>query len=162
MEKEPSAARIPLNDEQLDHIDWKIIRELQHDGRISNVELARRVGLSQSPCWTRVKNLEERGVITGYHAAIDQRALGRPETMIVQVTMERHADRSMEDFEAAVRALPEVFEASVTAGEFDFQLKVSLSHSAEYEQFLRKKLYTIPGIRHVRSILLIRDVLKRE
>lgn len=82
--------------------------------------------------------------------------------MIVQVTMERHADRSMADFEAAVRALPEVFEASVIAGEFDFQLKVSLRDTAEYEQFLRRKLYKISGIRNVRSILLIRDILKEK
>ncbi|WP_287196134.1 Lrp/AsnC family transcriptional regulator [Mesorhizobium sp.] len=143
-------------------MDWKIIRELQNNGRISNVELARRVGLSQSPCWTRVKNLEDRGIITGYHAAIDQRALDRPETMIVQVTMEKHADGSMADFETAVRGLPEVFEASVIAGEFDFQLKVSLHDTTEYEQFLRKKLYQIPGIRNVRSVLLIRDILKKE
>ena len=152
----------PSSTDHLDRIDWKIIRELQKDGRVSNAELARRVGLSQSPCWTRVRSLEDRGIITGYHAAIDQRALGRPETMIVQVTMEKHVDRSMADFETAVRDLPEVFEASVIAGEFDFQLKVSLRDTTEYEQFLRNKLYKIPGIRTVRSVLLIRDVLKKE
>ncbi|PCI54747.1 MAG: AsnC family transcriptional regulator [Alphaproteobacteria bacterium] len=149
-----------MNNSELDRIDWKILQELRKDGRISNVDLASRVGLSQSPCWTRVKSLEERGIIVGYQAIVSQKALGRPETMIVQVTMDRHNDSTMRDFENQVKDIPEVVEACVVAGEFDFLLKVSLEDTSNFEQFLSEKLYKIPSVKQVRSILMIRDLLK--
>ena len=149
-----------MRDDDLDQIDWKIIRELQRDGRLSNTELARRVGLSQSPCWTRVRSLEERGIITGYQAIISQKALGRPETMIVQVTMDRHNDSTMKGFETAIKDIPEIVEASVVAGEYDFLLKVALEDTSKFEQFLGEKLYKLPGVKQVRSFLMIRDILK--
>ena len=144
----------------LDHLDKKIVQELKADARISNAELARRVGLSQSPCWTRVKNLEDKAVITGYQAVVSQRALGRGEIMMVQVSMDRHDDKSFATAESAIRNLPEVLEAHLCAAEFDFLIKISVKDTREFEHFLKQKIYKIPGIKNVRSILCIRDILK--
>ena len=143
----------------LDAIDSKIIHELQKDGRISNAELARRVGLSQSPCWNRVKNLEQKGVIAGYKAVISQKALGRTEMMMVQVSMDRHDDKSFSQAEAMIRQLPEVLEAHLCAAEFDFLIKIAIKDTRDFERFLKQKIYKIPGIKNVRSILCIRDIL---
>ncbi len=145
-----------------DQTDQKIIQQLKNEARISNAELARRVGLSQSPCWTRVKNLEEKGVIAGYQAVISQKVLGRGEIMMVQVSMDRHDDKSFSVAEAAIRNIPEVIEAHLCAAEFDFLIKISVKDTKEFEQFLKQKIYKIPGIKNVRSILCIRDVLKEE
>jgi Lrp/AsnC family transcriptional regulator, leucine-responsive regulatory protein len=149
-----------MTTELLDPIDKKIIQELRTDARISNVELARRVGLSQSPCWTRVKNLEERGIITGYQAMISQKALGKGEIMMVQVSMDRHDDKSFSTAERTIRRLPEVLEAHLCAAEFDFLIKISVKDTREFEHFLKQKIYKIPGIKNVRSILCIRDILQ--
>ncbi|MFT5112093.1 MAG: Lrp/AsnC family leucine-responsive transcriptional regulator [Parasphingorhabdus sp.] len=151
-----------MNAYALDHLDRKIIQELKNDARISNVELAKRVGLSQSPCWTRVKNLETSGVISGYRAVISQKALGKREIMMVQVSMDRHDDKSFSKAESMIKALPEVLEAHLCAAEFDFLIKISIKDTREFEQFLKQKIYKIPGIKNVRSILCIRDILEEE
>lgn len=148
-----------MKDNQLDDVDLKIVDQLKNNGRLGFAELARRVGLSQTPCWGRVKNLEKSGVISGYQAIISQKALGRGETFMVQVTMDRHDDRSLLKFENSIKKIPEIVEASVIAGEFDFLLKVALKNTEEYEQFLRHNIYNIGGIRNVRTILVIRDIL---
>ncbi|NKB61473.1 MAG: winged helix-turn-helix transcriptional regulator [Gammaproteobacteria bacterium] len=145
-----------------DKLDRKIIFELQKDARISNAELSRRVWLSQSPCWTRVKNLENSGIISGYQAVISQKALGRKEIMMVQVSMDRHDDKSFSKAESVIRTLPEVLEAHLCAAEFDFLIKIAIRDTKEFEQFLKQKIYKIPGIKNVRSILCIRDILKED
>jgi len=146
----------------LDALDKRIINELQKDAKISNVELARRVGLSQSPCWTRVKNLEGNGVISGYRAVISQKALGKTEIMMVQVSMDRHDDKSFSIAESMIKELPEVIEAHLCAAEFDFLIKIAIGDTREFEHFLKQKIYKIPGIKNVRSILCIRDILKED
>ena len=149
-----------MNDvHSLDSLDNKIIQTLKNNGRISNAELARRVGLSPSQCWNRVKNLENRGIIAGYKAVISQKALGRKEIMMVQVSMDRHDDKSFSHAEAMIRQLPEVLEAHLCAAEFDFLIKIAIKDTDEFEQFLKQKIYKIPGIKNVRSILCIRDIL---
>jgi Lrp/AsnC family leucine-responsive transcriptional regulator len=153
---------MPMTAYTPDHLDNKIIEELKGDARISNAELARRVGLSQSPCWNRVKNLEEKGVISGYRAVVNQKALGRGELMMVQVSMDRHDDKSFETAESVIRNLPEVLEAHLCAAEFDFLIKISVKDTREFERFLKQKIYKIPGIKNVRSILCIRDILKED
>ncbi len=146
----------------LDQTDHKIIQALKSEARISNAELARRVGLTQSPCWTRVKNLEDKGVITGYQAVINQTALGRGEIMMVQVSMDRHDDKSFSIAEMAIRKIPEVIEAHLCAAEFDFLIKIAVKDTREFEHFLKHEIYKIPGIKNVRSILCIRDILKEQ
>ncbi|RZA30502.1 MAG: Lrp/AsnC family transcriptional regulator [Proteobacteria bacterium] len=149
-----------VKENQLDEIDRKILRTLSQDGRSSNQKLAETVNLSPTPCWNRVKALEEAGFITGYAALLDQRALGLPDTVIIEVTLERHDDEIFERFGDALAKLPEVMEAYLLTGEYDYLIKVAVSGTEGYERFLRQKLYKIPGIRHSRSTFALR-CLKR-
>ena len=140
----------------LDRIDLAILRTLQTDGRISNAELAERVGLSASPCWQRVRRLEQEGYITGYGARFDQAKLGASEIVIIEVTLDRHDDDILESFGNAMARIPEVLEVYLTTGEYDYLVKVAVNGTAGYEEFLRKKLYKVPGIRHSRSSFTLR------
>jgi Lrp/AsnC family leucine-responsive transcriptional regulator len=149
-----------MKDNQLDEIDRKILRTLSRDGRISNQKLAETVKLSPTPCWNRVKALEEAGYISQYVALLDQRALGLPDTVIIEVTLERHDDEIFKRFGDALAKLPEVMEAYLLTGEYDYLVKVAVSGTEGYERFLRQKLYKIPGIRHSRSTFTLR-CLKR-
>ncbi|MBJ7313209.1 Lrp/AsnC family transcriptional regulator [Rugamonas sp. CCM 8940] len=145
---------------QLDEIDRRILRELRLDGRLSNTKLAEKVGLSTTPCWNRVRALEERGVIEGYAALLSQKALGFPDTVIIEVTLDRHDDEIFEKFGQALADLPEVMEAYLLTGEYDYLIKVAVAGTAGYEEFLRRKLYRLPGLRHSRSTFVLR-CLKR-
>jgi Lrp/AsnC family leucine-responsive transcriptional regulator len=149
-----------MKENQLDEIDRKILRALSHDGRISNQKLAELVSLSPTPCWNRVKALENAGFITEYVAILDQRALGLPDTVIIEVTLDRHDDEIFQRFGDALANLPEVMEAYLLTGEYDYMIKVAVAGTEGYERFLRQKLYKIPGIRHSRSTFALR-CLKR-
>jgi len=144
----------------LDEIDRHILRELCHDGRISNQKLAERVNLSPTPCWNRVRALENAGIITEYVAVLDQKALGLPDTVIIEVTLERHDDEIFQRFGDALAELPEVMEAYLLTGEYDYLIKVAVAGTEGYERFLRQKLHKIPGIRNSRSTFALR-CLKR-
>lgn len=145
---------------KLDRTDRAILSALLDNGRISNAQLAEKVGLSQSPCWQRVRRLEEAGVISGYTALVDQAKVGAPEIVIIEVILERHDDDVLNDFGAAMVAMPEVLEVYLTTGEYDYLIKVAVNGTASYEEFLRRKLYKVPGIRHSRSSFALR-CLKR-
>jgi Lrp/AsnC family leucine-responsive transcriptional regulator len=145
---------------ELDEIDRRILRELRLDGRLSNTKLAEKVGLSTTPCWNRVRALEERGVIEGYTALLSQQSLGYPDTVIIEVTLDRHDDDIFEKFGQALADLPEVMEAYLLTGEYDYLIKVAVAGTAGYEEFLRRKLYKLPGLRHSRSTFVLR-CLKR-
>lgn len=145
---------------ELDEIDRRILRELRLDGRLSNTRLAEKVGLSTTPCWNRVRALEERGVIEGYTALLSQQSLGYPDTVIIEVTLDRHDDEIFEKFGQALAELPEVMEAYLLTGEYDYLIKVAVAGTAGYEEFLRRKLYKLPGLRHSRSTFVLR-CLKR-
>ena len=150
-----------MKDGQLDETDRQILRTLSRDGRISNQKLAETVHLSPTPCWHRVKSLEEAGFITGYVAMLDQRALGMPDTVIIEVTVDRHDDEIFKAFQDALAELPEVMEAYLLSGEYDYLIKVAVAGTQGYEEFLRHKLYKLPGLRHSRSTFVLRT-LKRE
>jgi Lrp/AsnC family leucine-responsive transcriptional regulator len=145
----------------LDDLDRAILRELQNNARLSNAELAERVGLSPSPCWQRVRRLEENGFIEGYVAVLDQKLLGVPDTVIIEVTIERHEEDALEKFGRALINLPEVLEAYLTTGEYDYFVKVAVAGTEGYERFLRERLYRIPGIRHTRSCFTLRCLKRR-
>ena len=149
-----------MKERHLDEIDRRILRALSSDGRISNQKLAETVKLSPTPCWNRVKALEDAGFITGYVALLDQRALGLPDTVIIEVTLERHDDEIFKRFGDALAELPEVIEAYLTTGDYDYLVKVAVESTAGYERFLREKLYRIPGIRHSRSSFALRCLKK--
>lgn len=149
-----------MKDNQLDAIDLKILRILSRDARISNQKLSEMVNLSATPCWNRVKALEEAGFITEYVAVLNQQALGYPDTVIIEVILDRHDDEIFERFGAALAELPEVMEAYLLTGEYDYLIKVAVTGTEGYERFLRQKLYKLPGIRHSRSTFALR-CLKR-
>ncbi|KMO32858.1 AsnC family transcriptional regulator, partial [Methylobacterium tarhaniae] len=123
--------------------------------------LAERVGLSQSPCWTRLRRLEEAGLIRDYVAVLDHRALGLPDVVFVEVTLDKHDDSVLEAFDTEILRIPEVLEAHLVSGEYDYMIKVAVSGTAHYERFLREKLYRIRGIRQSRSVFALRT-LKQE
>ena len=145
---------------EIDELDRRILRELRQDGRLSNTKLAEKVGLSTTPCWNRVRALEEGGMIEGYTALLSQQALGYPDTVIIEVTLDRHDDDIFEKFGQALAELPEVMEADLLTGEYDYLIKVAVAGTAGYEEFLRRKLYKLPGLRHSRSTFVLR-CLKR-
>lgn len=145
---------------ELDEIDRRILRELRRDGRLSNARLADKVNLSASPCWNRVRQMEQTGVIEGYTVLLNQQALGLPDTVMIEVTLDRHDDDTFERFGQALADLPEVMEAYLLTGEYDYLIKVAVAGTAGYEEFLRRKLYKLPGLRHSRSTFVLR-CLKR-
>ena len=140
----------------MDHIDRKILRVLQSEARISNTDLAERVGLSPSPCWSRVKKLEAEGVIQGYTALLDQEKLGLPDTVLIEIMCEKHDEETLHRFEAAVNAMPEVISAWLVTGEYDYVLQAAVGGTAGYEKLLREKIYRLPGVRHTRTIFTLR------
>jgi Lrp/AsnC family leucine-responsive transcriptional regulator len=145
----------------MDAIDKKILRALSKRGRLTNAELAEEVGLSASPCWTRVKRLEQAGIIKGYAALLDQAALGLPDTVFIEVMMERHDEAQLKRFEEAVLSMPEVLECHLVTGEYDYVIKAAVGGTQGYERLLRDKLYRLPGIRHTRTSFALR-CLKQE
>ncbi len=142
----------------LDQIDRRILAELQADGRLSNSELASRVGLSESPCLRRVRRLEQEGLITGYHAHLDPRRMGRALTVYVGVKVRRHASEETTPFEDWTRARPEVTACYLISGEFDYLLHVAVADLAAYEAFLTGQLLRNPAIADIRTMVAVRNV----
>jgi Lrp/AsnC family transcriptional regulator, leucine-responsive regulatory protein len=145
---------------RLDEIDRRILRALQQDARQTTAQLAERIGLSTTPCWNRLKRLETQGYIDGYIALLNQAKLGLPETVLIEVTLDRHDEEVLERFGELLAELPEVIEAYLTTGDYDYLVKVAVESTAGYERFLREKLYRIPGIRHTRSSFALRSLKK--
>jgi len=142
----------------LDSIDQRILSTRLADGRLSNAALAERVGLSPSPCWQRVRRLEETGYIQGYAALLNQDLLGAPEIVMIDVILDHHDDDMLEEFGRAMLRMPEVLEVHLTTGEYDYLLKVAVKGTKGYEAFLREKLYRVKGIRHTRSSFVLRSL----
>lgn len=130
------------------------------DARLTNQQLAEKIGLSPAPCWQRVKRLEKEGYIQGYVAILDQVLLGSSETVILEVTLDRHDDEAVENFGHAMAAMPEVLEVYLTTGEYDYFIKVAVNGTNGYEEFLRKRLYKVQGVRHTRSSFTLRCLKK--
>jgi DNA-binding Lrp family transcriptional regulator len=140
----------------LDSIDRTILSELQDDGRITNVELARRAGLTAPPCLRRVRSLEEGGVINGYHARLNASALGYGITVFALVSLRSQAEEDLRGFESHVAALPEVRECHMLNGEIDFILKIVAHDLQNFQTFLTSKLTTAPHVASVKTSLTIR------
>jgi DNA-binding Lrp family transcriptional regulator len=141
---------------KLDRIDRRILRDLQNDGRITNVELARRAGISAPPCLRRVRALEKAGIIKGYHAHVEPQALGYTVTVFAQVGLSSQAEPDLKAFEDLVATWPQVRECHMLAGETDFLLKVVAEDWDSYQRFLTTKLTSAPNVSHVKSALAIR------
>jgi Lrp/AsnC family transcriptional regulator, leucine-responsive regulatory protein len=139
----------------LDAIDLRIVTELQADARLSNVELANRVGLSPSPCLRRVKRLEREGYIEGYRAALRRQRVGLDISVFLSVKIDRHANEHALTFERAVSAMPEVIACHLVSGEADYLLEVVVPDLEHYQRFLIGKLLNLPIVREVRSNIAI-------
>lgn len=145
---------------ELDRTDRRILKELQVNGRISNQELAEKVGLSPSPCLRRVKHLEEEGVIDRYVTLVNPSKLGLKMTALIQVRMDRHTPERFEQFEKALRAYPQVMELILITGQTaDYQVKVLVAGMEEYQDFLLNKITPLPGVSDVHSSFVLRQVI---
>lgn len=142
----------------LDAIDVRILDRLQRDGRISNVDLARDVGLSPSPCLRRVRDLEEAGLIDRYAAILDQRKAGLDLSVFVQVTLERQIETALETFERTIAERPEVMECYLMTGDADYLLRVVVADVTAYERFLKNHLTRIPGVASIKSSFALNRV----
>ena len=142
----------------LDNTDRRILRVIQEEARVSNSELAERVGLSPSPCWRRVRTLEENGVIERYVTLVNAKAVGLPINVFATVTLEKQAESALELFEKAVKKRPEVMECNLMTGEFDYLLRVVVPDLAAYERFLMDHLTRIKGIASIKSSLSLKQV----
>lgn len=146
---------------ELDRFDRQIMEILQREGRLSNQELAERIGLSPSPCLRRVRALEEAGLISGYRATVDARKLGLTLTALVYISMDVHTPERFAAFETAIGLLPEVLECLLITGqEADYQLKVAVRDMDHYQALLLGHLTRIPGVTGVHSSFVLRSVLK--
>lgn len=142
----------------MDRIDRRIIHELQKDGRLSNTELADRVGLTPSPCLRRVRQLEHDGVIRGYRALLDSGALGRGFQAFVTVVMRNEDRETITEFERRVAELPEVVEAHRLFGDPDYLLRIAVADVAAYERFRSGSLFDLPGVAQLTSHLMMKQV----
>ena len=147
---------------QLDRLDFAILRALQRDARLSLGEISAEVGLTTSPCWARIKRLEEAGVIEGYSVRIKADKVGLKDTVIVQLTLDSHSDEALERFGRALEQIPEVLEAFLVSGDYDYYLRLAVADTRHYERLLREKLYKIPGIRHSKSSFVLRQLKRGE
>jgi Lrp/AsnC family leucine-responsive transcriptional regulator len=141
---------------QLDKFDLAILAILQQDSRASLQEISARVGLTSTPCWTRIKKMESAGVIQGYTVRLDPSAVGFSESVIVQVTLESHNDETLDEFGKALEEIPEVLEAYLVSGDYDYYIRIAVRDTRDYERLLRERLYRIPGIRHSKSSFVLR------
>jgi DNA-binding Lrp family transcriptional regulator len=141
---------------KLDRVDRRILKALQDDGRMTNVDLARRAEISAPPCLRRVRALEEAGYIRGYHADINPEALGYGVTVFAQVGLSSQAETDLRAFEALMQSWPEVRECHMLAGETDFLLRIVAVDWDAYQRFLTTRLTAAPNVSHVKSSLAIR------
>jgi len=142
----------------LDSFDRRILETLQGDGRLRNVELADRIGLSPTPCLRRVKALEASGLIRGYKAELDRSGIGLGLTVMVGVKVDGHRDENASAVQEAFRAMPEIIACHIVSGESDFLLETVFPDIASYERFLFGKLLTLPMVKDIRSNIVIRTV----
>lgn len=147
---------------EIDKFDRQILAVLQQDGRISNQELADRIGLSPSPCLRRVRALEEAGVITGYRALVDAKALGLSLMALIHISMDQHTPERFSHFEAAVADIAEVLECLLITGQTaDYQLKVVVKDMDAYQELLLNRINRIPGVTGVHSSFVLRRVVDK-
>lgn len=142
---------------KLDLTDLKILRFLQDDGRITNVDLSERVGISAPPCLRRVRALEKAGLIRGYHADINGKALGFDVSVFAMVGLHSQAEADLQAFEAMVEAWPEVRECHMLNGEIDFILKIVAADLSTFQSFLTERLTSAPNVASVKTSLIIRN-----
>jgi Lrp/AsnC family transcriptional regulator, leucine-responsive regulatory protein len=145
----------------MDYIEYKILSSLQKNARLTNLELAKQVGLSASPCLRRVKSLEESGIITGYSAIINQNKVDLSVNVFVQVSLERQSEERLQIFEEKIHEYKEVMEAYLMTGEADYLLRIVVKNLQAYEKFLKENLTKIQGIASIRSYFSLKQVTRK-
>ena len=140
----------------LDKFDIQILSILNRDARTSLQDIGVQIGLSTTPCWTRIKRMESAGVIQGYTIRIDPAAIGFSETVMVQITLESHNDATLFEFGKALEEIPEVLDAYLISGDYDYLIRLAVRDTRDYERLLREQLYKLPGIRHSKSSFVLR------
>ena len=148
-------------DMDLDALDRTILNQLQRDGRLSNAELASRIGLSPSATLRRIRALERRGVIDGYVALVDPTAIGRSTTVFVEITLDNQSEAKLDRFEAAIAGCPEVVACHLMAGDADYLVQVTCADVGDFERVHRDWLSTLPGVARIRSSFALRTVCHR-
>jgi len=146
---------------KLDHIDHKILKHLQQNARITNADLADKVGLSPTPCLRRLRRLETDGIIKGYHTEINREALGVNVTVIILVKLEREDDKTLREFEKEIKKRAEVMECYLVTGKFDYFLRVVVPTLAAYESFLSETILRMKNIASVESSFTLREVERK-
>ncbi len=145
---------------KLDNYDRQILRILQQEGRISNQELAERIGLSASPCLRRLHTLEESGLVTGYRAIVDARKLGLSLMALIHISMDKHTPERFDNFEAKIAAIPEILECLLITGQdADYQIKVVVADMDSYQELLLNHITRITGVTGVHSSFVLRRVV---
>lgn len=142
----------------VDDTDRRLLAALQTDGRVTNQDLAAASGLSSSACWRRVRALEESGIVRGYAALVDREKAGFSTSAILHVSLERHDSRFVEEFVRRVRERPEVLDCYATTGDADYHLRVVVRDMAAYNHFLDEFVFRLPGIRQVRTNVVLREI----
>jgi DNA-binding Lrp family transcriptional regulator len=142
----------------IDGLDGRLLLQLQQDSRQSNQQLADRLGMSSSACWRRVASLEASGVIARYAALVDREKAGFSMSAILHVSLDRHDETFVSQFVSRVRTRPEVLECFATTGDADYHLRVVVSDMAAYNRFLDDFMFKIPGIRHVRTNVILKEI----
>ena len=149
-----------MNSQTFDKSDKIILSQLQQRATMPIAELAEKAGLSASSCHRRVKLLEEAGVITGYAAQLDGRALGLANDFFVEVSLAAQTEEAFEKFEKSVQRVPEILECYLMSGQFDYLLRVAAADATDYERIHRTKLARLPGLQRLQSSLALRAVKK--
>lgn len=142
----------------LDRIDQRILEELQLDGRMTLAELSKKVSLSQTPCWRRVQQLEQKGVITGYRAQLDRRRLGLNAHGFVSLRMRDHTPEVAREFERQVLGLAEVISCHNVAGDYDYQLEVVATDNDAFARLVRETIRALPGVKDISTRFSLREV----
>jgi len=145
----------------MDYIEYKILSTLQSNARLNNIELAKKVGLSPSPCLRRVRTLEEKGIISGYSAIINQNKVELSVNVFVQVSLEKQSEDKLQVFEEKIKEYKEVMEAYLMTGDADYLLRIVVKDLQTYEKFLKENLTSIPGIASIRSYFSLKQVTRK-
>jgi Lrp/AsnC family leucine-responsive transcriptional regulator len=146
----------------LDSHDLAILQVLLNDSRKALQDIGHQVGLSTTSCWNRIKRMEASGAIQGYTIKVDLAQLGYQDTVIVQVNLESHSDETLYEFGRILETIPEVLEAFLISGDYDYYIRIAVRDTRDYERLLRDKLYKIPGIRHSKSSFVLRTLKKSD
>lgn len=142
----------------LDKTDYSLLARMQKDGRITNAKLAASLNMSETPCWRRLKRLEENHVISGYNAILDRNLLGYEIYAFVQIFSKKHTDDSLEKFETAVKEIPEILSCHNITGDADYILQIVAQNLESYEELLRKVIRRLPGVTSVKTSISLREI----